>query len=106
MADLATTTPQSLLVNNDDNVNNDNNDGTCLEGIKNIAFAASALAHTKHIFPEMKDGVQHKIGCRQLYIEERLSNNCLVSGCGSVERAVPSDSRGPRFESSHWQNLN
>ena len=90
MADLATTTPQSLLVNNDDNVNNDNNDGTCLEGIKNIAFAASALAHTKHIFPEMKDGVQHKIGCRQLDIEERLSNNCLVSGCGSVERAVPS----------------
>ena len=25
------------------------------------------------------------------------------SGCGSVGRAVASDTRGPRFESSHWQ---
>ena len=24
------------------------------------------------------------------------------SGCGSVGRAVASNSRGPRFESSHW----
>ena len=27
------------------------------------------------------------------------------SGCGSVGRAVASDTRGPRFESSHRQNL-
>ena len=27
------------------------------------------------------------------------------SGCGSVSRAVASDTRGPRFESSHWQYL-
>ena len=28
------------------------------------------------------------------------------SGCGSVGREVASNTRGPRFESSHWQNLN
>ena len=27
------------------------------------------------------------------------------SGCGSVGRAVDSDTRGPRFDSSHQQNL-
>ena len=27
------------------------------------------------------------------------------SGCGSVGRAVASNTRGLRFESSHWQNL-
>ena len=26
----------------------------------------------------------------------------LGSGCGSVGRAVTSDSRGPQFESIHW----
>ena len=26
------------------------------------------------------------------------------SGCGAVGRAVASDTRGPQFESSHWQN--
>ena len=29
----------------------------------------------------------------------------LGSGCGSVGRAVASDTRGPRFESSHWQKF-
>ena len=29
----------------------------------------------------------------------------LGSGCGSVGRAVTYDTRGPRFESSHWQKL-
>ena len=36
-------------------------------------------------------------------------NKCqsdMGSGCGSVGRAVASDSRGPRFESSHWQKFN
>ena len=28
----------------------------------------------------------------------------MGSGCGSVGRAVASDTRGPRFESDHWQN--
>ena len=27
------------------------------------------------------------------------------SGCGSVSRAVASDFRGQRFESSHWQKI-
>ena len=38
----------------------------------------------------------------------KLAANELVlrgSGCGSVGRVVASDTRGPRFESSHWQNL-
>ena len=26
-------------------------------------------------------------------------------GCGSVGRAVASDTRGPQFESSHWQDF-
>ena len=29
----------------------------------------------------------------------------LGSGCDSVGRAVASDTRGPRIESSHWQNI-
>ena len=29
--------------------------------------------------------------------------SCMGSGCGSVGRAVASNARGPRFESSHWQ---
>ena len=29
----------------------------------------------------------------------------MGSGCGAVGRAVASDTRGPRFESSHWQLL-
>ena len=32
-------------------------------------------------------------------------DNRLSSGCGSVGRAVASDSRGPRFESSHGQKF-
>ena len=31
--------------------------------------------------------------------------DALGIGCGSVGRAVDSNTRGPRFESSHWQNL-
>ena len=27
-------------------------------------------------------------------------------GCGSIGRAVAFDTRGPHFESSHWQTLN
>ena len=30
----------------------------------------------------------------------------MGSGCGSVGRAVAYDTRGPRFDSSHWQNFN
>ena len=29
----------------------------------------------------------------------------LGSGCGSVGRAVAFDTRGPWFDSSHWQNF-
>ena len=29
----------------------------------------------------------------------------MDSGCGSVGRAVTSNSRGPQFESSHWQKI-
>ena len=34
-----------------------------------------------------------------------VGNKLLGSGCGSVGRAVASDTRGPWFESSHGQNL-
>ena len=32
---------------------------------------------------------------------------CVINmnGCGSVGRAVASNSRGPRFESNHWQKF-
>ena len=30
---------------------------------------------------------------------------CIGGGCGTVGRAVASNTRGPRFESSHWQTL-
>ena len=36
------------------------------------------------------------------YVGKQLGQG---SGCGSVGRAVPSDTRGPRFESSHRQIL-
>ena len=29
----------------------------------------------------------------------------MGSGCGSVDSAVTSETRGPQFESSHWQTL-
>ena len=32
-------------------------------------------------------------------------NTSTGSGCGSVGRAVASDTRGSRFESSHWQTF-
>ena len=42
-------------------------------------------------------------------IDDRKSNirlaTALGSGCGSVGRAVASNTRGPWFESSHWKNL-
>ena len=29
----------------------------------------------------------------------------MGSGCGSVGRVVASDTRGPRFESRHWEKI-
>ena len=40
--------------------------------------------------------------------KERVPGNGskhVVGGSGSVGRALASNSRGPRFESSHWQKL-
>ena len=39
--------------------------------------------------------------------EGQMKQICLMlgSGCGSVGRAVASDTRGPQFESSHWQKF-
>ena len=47
-------------------------------------FAVFVKKHTKNVF---------------------LSNRLDWSGCGAVGRAVASNIRGPRFESSHWQLL-
>ena len=42
--------------------------------------------------------VQHRVAMEG-------KNLRVGSSCGSVGRAVPSNTRYPRFESSHWQNL-
>ena len=36
---------------------------------------------------------------------DHFNNLCLGSGCGTVGRAVACNTRGPGFESSHWQLL-
>ena len=36
-------------------------------------------------------------------LDKKYQKVNLGSGCGSVGRGVASDTRGPRFESSHWQ---
>ena len=44
--------------------------------------------------------VKKRRGCNQ-----QLSLTNLGSGCGAVGRAVAFDTRGPGFDSSHWQLL-
>ena len=39
----------------------------------------------------------------KLYGSEDSVRNIRICGCGSVGRVVASGSRGPQFESSHWQ---
>ena len=52
---------------------------------------------------------KHAFGKREGRGRERRVLNCTTvvrlqgSGCGSVGIAAASDTRGPRFESSHWQ---
>ena len=43
--------------------------------------------------------------CLRCKIYRAVKCQTLGSGCGSVGRAVASDSRGPRFESSHRQKF-
>ena len=58
-------------------------------------------------------GLVTKIRCLLHLIEgsdgQTLVQKVLIllygSGCGSVGRAVASDTRGPRYESSHWRNF-
>ena len=40
-----------------------------------------------------------------MFVINYVRNVKSASGCGSVGRVVASDTRGPQFESSHWQNL-
>ena len=40
-----------------------------------------------------------------LWHESNSNHKCMGIGCGSVGRAVTSDTRDPRFESRHWQNF-
>ena len=44
------------------------------------------------------------LGTRSTFRISLLSNK-VGSGCGSVGRAVASDTRGPQFESRHRQNF-
>ena len=46
-----------------------------------------------------------QIPTRQGLPSKTLIDVLVGSGCGSVGRAVASNTRGLRFESSHWQNL-
>ena len=40
------------------------------------------------------------------YVAQKpFKNYHLGGGCGSVGRVVASDTRGPRFKSSHWQKF-
>ena len=61
---------------------------------------------------------EYFFGCKVVHVARELkdrfnliggSNNVKTtnvgSGCGSVGRAVASDTRGLRFESSHWQKF-
>ena len=41
-----------------------------------------------------------------LFCYSIIQNFICGSGCASVDRALASDTIGPRFESSHWQTLN
>ena len=43
--------------------------------------------------------------CSRTLRIEQLSITMAGKDCGSAGRAVPFDSRGPRFESSHWQKF-
>ena len=38
-----------------------------------------------------------------LTVYQKVTYSYKSSGCGSVGRTVASDTRGPQFESSHWQ---
>ena len=53
------------------------------------------------------DQSEYKQKKQQHNVEEENvgKNNFKGSGCGSVGRAVASDTRGPWFESSHRQNF-
>ena len=54
-------------------------------------------------------------GITQLPLHKKLSRYFLTTltlkwggvggGCGSVGRAVASNTRGPQFESCHWQKI-
>ena len=46
-----------------------------------------------------------KIGCGQCYNAIATIKRDSSGGCGSVGRTVASDSRGPRFVSSHQQKF-
>ena len=48
-------------------------------------------------------GVAHAIRVTNLVTETSLVSLNLDSGCGTVRRAVASNTRDPRFESSHQQ---
>ena len=58
-----------------------------------IYISIATLCYTQHTFP-------HQL-TKAKSIERTQRKN--ASGCGSVGRAVASDTRGPQFESSHRQ---
>ena len=83
----------------------------CVFVLKLIIFVV--LAYWESRFPSKSNKVDYKTTppnkkikkADKITIEIHAFQSILGSGCGSVGRAVTSDSRGPRFESSLWQNL-
>ena len=70
------------------------------------------MLHYVHTYispwPPKYDGQGKKIDegePNQKKVRDKQSITRTGSGCVSVGRAVASDTRGPRFESSHWQNF-
>ena len=58
------------------------------------------------MFLESNDGLaSNKMGTERCIQDFTLRTNYLGSGCGSVGRAVASDTRDLRFKSRHWQNF-
>ena len=83
----------------------------CINSIKQANFSKLDRAKTSLCIPNSKfrsivyNSSFLTIGCL-LFLPTRIQLSMSEgSGSGSVVRAVTSDTKCPRFESSHWQNL-
>ena len=54
---------------------------------------------------DLQGALRHNTTHQGAKIINKLKLFLMVSGCGSVGRAVASDARGPQFKSSYWQTF-